>query len=435
MFVHISDVTEAVPTYSPLDIEALKRTTSIYRKDAVINMFPPSLSQNLLSLNEDGEKLTLSMRIELDHEGNIRDFEAYESVFKNLRRYDYESFVDDFMNPECEHHSAIQLMYEIAGRRKAVRRRDGANMDYNESDRQLTLGTKEEKIHSGKKAIPTSIIEEFMILANIAAAMLAAKNGYNSVFRLHAGQEERAYYHNASGLHAGLALQYYTHFTSPIRRYSDMIVHRVIKQLHLRGEEAPYTKEEIGDVAKHINVSRTVIDILGRNYDREIHGRHIVSRLKKRNGDAPLNVSHFTQSLREMVSTRKQIPEAVTNEIINDLETGEKSNWAWAIGVLLVSGNEKIKKYLKKALLDDRKFQAKAVLALLGVTKITSADEIYLFDIVEREVGNEFSITVNFRGEKLFKNSINFGKIDAKDAVGKVRNKILERIVKHFCRD
>lgn len=160
-----------------------------------------------------------------------------------------------------------------------------------------------------------------------------------------------------------------------------------------------------------------------------------MSRLKKRNGDAPLNVSHFTQSLREMVSTRKQIPEAVTNEIINDLETGEKSNWAWAIGVLLVSGNEKIKKYLKKALLDDRKFQAKAVLALLGVTKITSADEIYLFDIVEREVGNEFSITVNFRGEKLFKNSINFGKIDAKDAVGKVRNKILERIVKHFCRD
>lgn len=68
VFVHISDVTEAVPTYSPLDIEALKRTTSIYRKDGVINMFPPSLSQNLLSLNEDGEKLTLSMRIELDHE-------------------------------------------------------------------------------------------------------------------------------------------------------------------------------------------------------------------------------------------------------------------------------------------------------------------------------------------------------------------------------
>lgn len=214
-----------------------------------------------------------------------------------------------------------------------------------------------------------------------------------------------------------------------------MIVHRVIKQLHLRGEEAPYTKEEIGDVAKHINVSRTVIDILGRNYDREIHGRHIVSRLKKRNGDAPLNVSHFTQSLREMVSTRKQIPEAVTTEIINDLENGEKSNWAWAIGVLLVSGNDKIKKYLKKALLDDRKFQAKAVLALLSVTKVTSADEDYLFDIIEREVGNEFSITVNFRGEKLFKSSINFGKIDAKDAVGKVRNKILERIVKHFCRD
>lgn len=432
VFVHISDVTEAVPAYSPLDIEALKRTTSVYRQDGVVNMFPPILSQDLLSLNEHGEKLTLSIRIELDHEGRMTDHRVYESVFKNLRRYDYDTFVEDFMNPDCERHQTLQLLYEIAMRRKAARKRDGANMDYDESDRQLSVGEKHEKVHSAKKAIPTAIIEEFMILANITAAVIAAKNGYDSVFRLHNSLDERAYYHNSQGTHTGLALQHYTHFTSPIRRYADMVVHRVLKLVHLRGEPAPYTREEIGDIAKYANFSRTVIDILGRDFDQEIRGKTMVAKLKKRSG-ATLNVSHFTQSLREMVGTGKKIPEAVVKEIIHDLENGEKSNWAWAIGVLLVSGNEPIKKYLKKALLDDRKFRAKAVLSLLSVTKVTTSDDDYLFRFDESEVDNEYAITAYVRGKKLFKSAINFGKFERNDAIGRVRNKVLERILRHFC--
>jgi ribonuclease R len=296
VFVHISDVTEAVRPYSPLDIEAFKRTTSIYRREGVVNMFPPLLSQDLLSLNENGEKLTLSIRIDLDHDAQIIDCHVYESIFKNLKRYDYESFVEEYMNPESERHETLQLFYEIAKRRKTARKRAGANMDYDESDRQLSVGEKEEKVHSVKKAIPHSIIEEFMILANIASATIATKHGYDSVFRLHKGCEERAYYHNTVGPHTGLALERYTHFTSPIRRYADMVVHRVLKLVHLRDEKPPYTPEEISDISRHINVSRTVIEILGRNLDREILGNKIVSQLKKRNG-GKLNVSHFTQKL------------------------------------------------------------------------------------------------------------------------------------------
>lgn len=137
VFVHISDVTEAVKIYTPLDIEALKRTTSIYRREGVINMFPPILSQNLLSLNEQGEKLTLSIQIDLDTYGYIKDFHVYESLFRNKKRYDYENFVDDYLNPESENHDTLQLMYEIARKRRAIRKIEGASMDYDESDRQL----------------------------------------------------------------------------------------------------------------------------------------------------------------------------------------------------------------------------------------------------------------------------------------------------------
>lgn len=70
-------------------------------------------------------------------------------------------------------------------------------MDYDESDRHLFVGQKEEKIHLASKAIPTTIIEEFMILANITSAILSVKNGYNSIFRLHDAPSEKAYYHNA----------------------------------------------------------------------------------------------------------------------------------------------------------------------------------------------------------------------------------------------
>lgn len=432
VFVHISDVTEAISVFTPLDMEALKRTTSIYRREWVINMVPPLLSQDVLSLNENGEKLTLSIRVDLNHDGEIEDFQVYESIFKNKCRYNYETFGDDFLNPDAPYHNILQLMYEVAKKRRYLRKREWANMDFQDADRQLYIGQYEEKQPTHSKKIPSIIIEEFMILANIASATLCVKNNYQSIFRLHKSFDERAYYFNQVWHHAGLALMHYSHFTSPIRRYADMVLHRVLKIVHLRKEESPYSPQEIWEIAEHINVSRTIIDILWRDADREIKSHRIVSKLKSQNGDI-LSVSHFTKNLRETISAWRKIPKVIVDEILLDLESGEKWNWAWAIWIFLVSKNEEIKNVLKKVLLDEKKFTPKAFFSLLNNTKILNTDENYLFSIQETHVENQFTLSVTFNGKQLFSNSMNTGKNNETEVLKILRNKVLKRIIVHFC--
>lgn len=433
IWVHISDVTEAVKIYSPLDLEAIKRTTSIYRREKVINMFPEILSQNILSLNEDWEKLTLTAQIDLDNNWNIKNHSVFESKFKNRKRYDYENFIDDFINPESENHQQLQLMYEIARKRVNIRKIEWADMNFDESDRQAHIWNKLEKFHSWKKDIPSKIIQEFMILANIATSTICVNKKYNSIFRIHKSQSEKALYSNNVWLHTWLALINYTHFTSPIRRYADIIVHRILKIVHIRWEKQPYTKEEIYDIANHINVSRTVIDILWREYDNEIKWKNIVKKLKEQNWWG-INISDLTANIRDTIWNWKKIPKAIVEEIINDLKNGEKWKWAWAIWVLLISWNDNIKNYLKKALLEEKKFSPKSVFNILNVTKILNTDDSYLFNINEKEVWNRYIITVNFRWKKILENSINYWKFDPETAISMLKKKVLKNIITHFCR-
>lgn len=432
VFIHISDVTEAIPAYTPLDIEALKRTTSIYRWEWVINMVPPILSQNLLSLNEDGEKLTLSIRVDLNNESEIQDFTLYESIFKNKLRYSYETFIDDFLNPESQNHNTLQLMYEVAKKRKIIRKREWADMSFQDADRQLYIWPHEEKEVSISKKIPSTIIEEFMILANIASAILCVKKGYNSIFRCHNSVNEKAYYSHEVWFHSWLALQNYSHFTSPIRRYADMVLHRVLKLVHLRGEHAPYNSTEIKEITEYINVSKTIIDILGRDTDRELKWQKIVTKLKSQRWDT-LTTSDFTQNIRDTISAGRKIPKVIVEEIIHDLQNGEKWQWAWAIWLFLISKNEEIKQILRKVLLEEKKFNPKAIFSLLNNTKILNTEEKYLFSIEEITDWNKFTIHVKFQSKLLFTSSINFWKIEPSEARKNLRNKIIDRIILHFC--
>ncbi len=431
--IHISDVAEAIKKFSPLDLEALKRTTSIYRKE-VINMYPPALSNDLLSLNENWDKFTLSLDIDLDNDWNFRDAFVYESKFKNQKRYDYESFLTDYIDPSSTHHEKLHLMYEIALKRKSIRKVSWAKMDYDESDRQLFIWNKIEKPHDVSKDISKRIIEEFMILANISTGVILVKNNVDAIFRVHAALDERANYQYNDGLHMALATRNYVHFTSPIRRYSDWVVHRILKNVLIRWEKSPYSREDLSDISNHINVSRTVIDILSWDIFKE---KKYVAKINdlKQNAEN-VTSSDFTFEIRNHTQKNKRLPKSISQEIINDIKNWKISDWWWTIWVFLISHENDIKDALYKKIIQEKStIKPKAVLSILNETRIFWDEEmLHYFKIEETsDWKNQLWINFYFKNELIFSIFDNIWKNKSEShVIWWLRQKALTKIFSHF---
>lgn len=432
VFIHISDVTEAIKIYSPLDLEALKRTTSIYRKERVLNMFPPELANDLLSLDENGKKLTLSMQIELDFQWNIVYYDVFESQFKNQKRYDYETFLDDFNNPDADFHDSLHLMYEIAKKRRNYRSLSWATLDLDETDRRISLWEKTQKLHHSEKWISKILIEEFMILANICSAKLMFQNQINGIFRAHDSEDERAYYTLLKKYHTWLALDDYTHFTSPIRRYADDVVHRVLKMVYLRWLPNPYAKAEIHDIAKHINVSRQVIELIWWQIDTESKSVEKIQRLK--NQWEKISTSSFTKDIRENKAIKwKKLPQVLRQEILNDIQRWNKADWAWSVGVFLLSNEDEIKQALYKKIVLEWVFFPKSILNIFNECHVFDGEKNNrLFQVEEVRTQTQIHITFFYRWEQIFSVSDNLFSKNEKDNTGKLRKKVVKKIFEHF---
>lgn len=289
--VHIADVSYYVRENSPLDREALKRGTSVYLVDRVIPMLPKSLSNGICSLNPQVDRLAFSVFMDIDAAGRIINHEIFESVinidermtytsvYKILAERDeklcrrYANLVDDFRAMET-------LALILRNRRMA---RGAIDFDFEESKVILDEQGKPVEIKRYEITIANKIIEEFMLACNETVAEHFYWLGTPFVYRIHeepdsekmetfgefvhnlgyhlkgAGRihpkalqellarvkgtrEERVlstmmlrslqkarYSHENSG-HFGLAAKYYCHFTSPIRRYPDLIIHRIMKE-------------------------------------------------------------------------------------------------------------------------------------------------------------------------------------------------------------
>ncbi len=297
--VHIADVSHYVKENSPLDKEALKRGTSVYLVDRVIPMLPHKLSNGICSLNMGCDRLALSCIMDIDNTGKVTGHKIAETVINVDKRMSYtdvqkilEGSDSEIIEEYSDYVDFFKLMEELAGilRRKRMSR-GSIDFDFPESKIYLDEKGVPVKIKPYERTVATRIIEDFMLIANETVAedffwqelpflyrthekpepekmlklsLFINNFGYgiktgsgpegvhpkelqkllhriegtpeeSLISRLTLRSMKQARYTSEAGGHFGLAAQYYCHFTSPIRRYPDLQIHRIIKE-NLQGK-------------------------------------------------------------------------------------------------------------------------------------------------------------------------------------------------------
>jgi ribonuclease R len=291
VWVHIADVTHYVEPGSSLDQQAAYRGNSVYLPGTVAPMLPRRLSDDICSLRPHSERAAVTVEIVVTGEGEAQGYRAFRSTIVSDARLTYEA-VDTFLSGggKVERADLVRTAYELSRRLRTRAARRG----------KLELGGREPEYLIGEDGVPfgagvrrstpaRELIEELMVLANESVAkMLGSKK--SGVFRVHERPDTeslellgerlaavgmqaeptpenlgtisqmaksdavnylilrsipRALYSPEDTGHYGLALEHYTHFTSPIRRYADVLVHRA-----LLGDEPP---EDLAGIASHIS--------------------------------------------------------------------------------------------------------------------------------------------------------------------------------------
>lgn len=313
--VHIADVSYYVAENSPIDREAYERGTSVYLVDRVIPMIPHRLSNGICSLNPNVDRLTLSCEMEIDSNGHVVSHEIFQSVINTTARMTYTA-VNEILVEEkeetCEKYAELvpffKEMEKLAGILRKKRFDRGAiDFDFKESKVLVDKEGKPLDVVIRERSVAEKLIEEFMLAANETVAEHFHWLEVPFIYRIHedpneeklkrffefilnfglfvrgsandihpralqeilegiAGKPEemviskimlrsmkQAKYDPESLGHFGLSTEFYTHFTSPIRRYPDLIVHRLIRTYLIEGfmDEQTQAKWEalLGDIA------------------------------------------------------------------------------------------------------------------------------------------------------------------------------------------
>lgn len=331
--VHIADVSHYVTENSPLDKEAYNRGTSVYLVDRVIPMIPHKLSNGICSLNQGTDRLALSCIMDIDNKGNVVGHKIAETVINVDRRMTYTSvkkILIDHDEEEMKEYEALVPMFELMNEAALVlrdkrKKRGSIDFDFPETKIILDKDGHPTDIHPYDRNVATKIIEDFMLVANETVAedffwqeipflyrshenpdperilklgtfinnfgysiritendihpkelqklltKIEGSDEENLISRLTLRSMKRAQYTTECIGHFGLAAKYYCHFTSPIRRYPDLQIHRIIKEnLHggLKEKRLKHYSSILSDVAKHTSTTERRADDAERDTDK-----------------------------------------------------------------------------------------------------------------------------------------------------------------------
>ena len=312
--VHIADVTHYVKPGTVIDAEAESRATSVYLVDRTVPMLPERLCNFICSLRPDEDKLTHSVIFEIDDNAKVKKYEICHTVTRSIRRFAYEEAQEIIETGKGDLAAEILTLHDLAQKLRRERFDEGGSVAFNRSEKKFEIDENGRPLrvleHEQKEA--NQLIEEFMLLANRTVAahignVPASKKAKAFVYRVHdepdsdkltnfgdiaarfghrvktngnpreinksinkllaeiAGAPEeqllsilairsmaKAVYSTTNVGHYGLAFDYYTHFTSPIRRYPDMMVHRLLDRYAKTGSRS-VNIEDLEAECKHVS--------------------------------------------------------------------------------------------------------------------------------------------------------------------------------------
>ncbi|MDL2293417.1 ribonuclease R [Ruminococcaceae bacterium OttesenSCG-928-D13] len=346
--IHIADVSHYVRPKTVLDEEALARGTSIYYADSVIPMLPRALSNGACSLNPEEDRLAFSCLMDLDHNGRLADYRFEKSVIRSRVKGVYTEINALFAGDETPElrekyapvADALPVIQELYHKLAALRDARGS-MEIESSEPKLVLDEEGRCIGVEKRdrGEAERMIEEFMLMANTAAAHLARRRGLPFIYRVHdkpsaekvtnlrnvldaSGVEyhfereiptqtelssllektrgtslevpvhgavlrslAKALYEPVPKGHYGLALEDYAHFTSPIRRYPDLAIHRILSD-YVTGTSPEALQKRYGDFAVMAAARSSEREQLAVQVERDCDDSYKAEYMKQFVGDS-----------------------------------------------------------------------------------------------------------------------------------------------------
>lgn len=317
LIVSIADISYYIKKDSPLDLEARDRGNSVYLVDRVLPMFPKEISNNICSLNEKEEKLTFSCEMEIDLKGDVVNYEVYKSVISSFHRMTYEN-VNAILNGDKNRINEYSDIYEMLkqmlelSKILRIKKHKRGSIDFELPELKVILDKDEKvkEVYLRNRGEGEQIIEDFMIAANETVAERIFWLELTSIYRTHEKPDREKIFKlneivskfgykipNFDNLHPkqlqeiienaknkeismlvhktiltslkqarytvedighfGLSSSHYTHFTSPIRRYADLIVHRVLFS-SIENSTKSFKVTDLETIAQHISKTERV---------------------------------------------------------------------------------------------------------------------------------------------------------------------------------